>query len=103
MLEPVGGSLRRVLPIILSHHDRWDGNGYTPKAGEEIPLESRILTVADAYDALTSDRPYRKAMSTFEARDLIVSKSGIEFDPEVVRAFSTVFSRHELEIPEVMV
>lgn len=103
MLEPVGGSLRRVLPIILSHHDRWDGNGYTPKAGEEIPLESRILAVADAYDAMTSDRPYRKAMSPYEVRDLINSKTGTEFDPDVVRAFNVVFSRHEMEIPEVVV
>jgi len=103
MLEPVGGSLRRVLPIILSHHDRFDGNGYTPKSGGDIPLESRILAVADAYDAMTSDRPYRKAMSAFEARDVIVQKSGAEFDPDVVRAFNTVFSRHEMEIPEVVV
>ncbi|ABF43403.1 metal dependent phosphohydrolase [Candidatus Koribacter versatilis Ellin345] len=103
MLEPVGGSLRRVLPIILSHHDRFDGNGYTPKAGDAIPIESRILAVADSYDAMTSDRPYRKAMSAFEARDLITQKSGIEFDPDVVRAFNTVFSRHEMEIPEVVV
>lgn len=103
MLEPVGGSLRRVLPIILSHHDRWDGQGYTPKAGEDIPLESRILAVADAYDAMTSDRPYRKAMNPYEARDVITSKMNSEFDPDVVRAFNSVFSRHEMEIPEVMV
>jgi HD-GYP domain-containing protein (c-di-GMP phosphodiesterase class II) len=103
MLEPVGGSLRRVLPIILSHHDRYDGTGYNPKSGEDIPLESRILAVADAYDAMTSDRPYRKAMNPYEARDVINSKVGAEFDPDVVKAFNNVFNRHEMEIPEVVV
>lgn len=103
MLEPVGGSLRRVLPIILSHHDRYDGQGYTPKSGDEIPLESRILALADAYDAMTSDRPYRKAMSPYEARDVINTKTGEEFDPDVVKAFNAVFGRHEMEIPEVVV
>ncbi len=103
MLEPVGGSLRRVLPIILSHHDRYDGQGYTSKAGEEIPLEARILAVADAYDAITADRPYRKGSSPYEARDLIVEKAGVEFDPNVVNAFVTAFNNRQLEIPEVVV
>lgn len=62
MLESVGGSLRRVIPIVLAHHDKFDGSGYHPTRGEEIPLEARITSVADVYDSLTSDRPYRKAM-----------------------------------------
>ena len=98
MLEPVGGSLRRVIPIILAHHDRFDGNGYHTTRGEEIPLESRIIAVADVYDSLTSDRPYRKAMSPFEARDIIVKGSEAEFDPQVVGAFQAAFRRGELEI-----
>jgi len=98
MLEPVGGSLRRVIPIILAHHDRFDGNGYHPTRGEEIPLESRIIAVADVYDSLTSDRPYRKAMSPFEARDIIVKGSETEFDPQVVSAFQSAFRRGDLEI-----
>lgn len=98
MLEPVGGSLRRVIPIILAHHDRFDGNGYHPTRGEEIPLESRIIAVADVYDSLTSDRPYRKAMSPFEARDIIVKGSETEFDPQVVGAFQASFRRGDLEI-----
>ena len=53
MLEPVGGALRRVIPIILSHHDKFDGSGYNSTSGESIPLESRIIAVADVYDALT--------------------------------------------------
>jgi putative nucleotidyltransferase with HDIG domain len=98
MLEPVGGALRRVIPIILSHHDKFDGSGYHPTSGDAIPLESRIIAVADVYDALTSDRPYRKAMSPFEARDVITNGAETEFDPKVIAAFNTLFKRGELEI-----
>ena len=98
MLEPVGGALRRVIPIILAHHDKFDGSGYNPTSGEAIPLESRIIAVADVYDALTSDRPYRKAMSPFEARDVITNGAETEFDPKVIAAFNTLFKRGELEI-----
>jgi putative nucleotidyltransferase with HDIG domain len=98
MLEPVGGSLRRVIPIILAHHDKFDGSGYHPTSGEEIPVESRIIAVADVYDSLTSDRPYRKAMSPFDARDVIVKGSETEFDPKVVAAFQKAFRSGKLEI-----
>jgi putative nucleotidyltransferase with HDIG domain len=98
MLEPVGGALRRVIPIILAHHDKFDGSGYNPTSGDAIPLESRIIAVADVYDALTSDRPYRKAMSPFEARDVITNGAETEFDPKVIAAFNTLFKRGELEI-----
>jgi putative nucleotidyltransferase with HDIG domain len=103
MLEPVGGSLRRVIPIILSHHDKFDGSGTNSIKGDEIPLEARVISVADVYDALTSDRPYRKAMNPFEARDAILQGSGSEFDPHVVDAFMGAFRKNELEIPEVIV
>ncbi len=102
MLEPVGGSLRRVLPIILAHHDKFDGSGYHPTRGEEIPIEARIISVADVYDALTSDRPYRKAMSPYDAKEIILKGSGTEFDPKVVRAFQTAFAGGLLEIPELV-
>jgi len=102
-LRPVGGSLRRVLPIILSHHDKYDGTGYNPMKGEDIPLESRIISVADVYDSLTSDRPYRKAMSPFEARDIISKGSGKDFDPRVVSAFESSFRNGLMEIPEALV
>ncbi len=98
ILEPVGGSLRRVIPIILAHHDRFDGSGYHPTSGEDIPLEARIIAVADVYDSLTSDRPYRKAMSIFEARDIILKGSETEFDPAVVTAFHNAFKQGKLEI-----
>ena len=98
MLEPVGGALRRVIPIILAHHDKFDGSGYNPTSGEAIPLESRIIAVADVYDALTSDRPYRKAMSTFDARDTLLNGADTEFDPKVIAAFNALFKRGDLEI-----
>jgi putative nucleotidyltransferase with HDIG domain len=103
MLEPVGGSLRRVIPIVLAHHDKFDGTGYHPTSGDGIPLEARILSVADVYDSLTSDRPYRKAMSPFEAKDIIVKGSGTDFDPQVVGAFTDAFRRGGLEVPTVVV
>jgi putative nucleotidyltransferase with HDIG domain len=98
MLEPVGGSLRRVIPIILAHHDKFDGSGYNPTKGDAIPLEARIISVADVYDSLTSDRPYRKAMPTTEAKDVISKGAGTDFDPDVVNAFMTAFRRGDLEI-----
>ena len=73
-------------------------DGYHPTSGESIPFEARIIAVADVYDALTSDRPYRKAMSPFEARDVITNGENTEFDPKVVAAFSSLFRRGELEI-----
>ena len=103
MLEPVGGSLRRVIPIVLAHHDKFDGSGYHPSRGQEIPLEARIISVADVYDSLTSDRPYRKAMSPFEAKEIVVKGSGTEFDPKVVDAFVNAFRLGELEVPTVVV
>lgn len=103
MLQPVGGALNRILPIILAHHDNFDGSGHHPTSGENIPLEARIISVADAYDALTSDRPYRKAVSPFEAKEVILKSSGTQFDPEVVRAFSTAFGAGQMEVPELVV
>jgi putative nucleotidyltransferase with HDIG domain len=98
MLASVGGSLRRVIPIVLAHHDKFDGSGYHPTRGEEIPIEARIISVADVYDSLTSDRPYRKAMSPFEAKDLIVKGRATDFDPRVVDAFLSAFQFGEMDI-----
>ena len=102
LLEPVGGSLRRVLPIVLAHHDRFDGSGYRPVSGEKIPLEARIIAVADSYDAMTSDRPYKKGMSSLEAREIMEQKAGKDFDPKVVEAFVTAFRRGEMEVPSLV-
>jgi HD-GYP domain-containing protein (c-di-GMP phosphodiesterase class II) len=102
-LKPVGGALWRVLPIILGHHDRFDGSGYHPTKGSDIPLEARIISVADAYDSLVSDRPYRKAIPPFKARDAIVKGSGKDFDPRVVEAFVSAFRAGRMEVSEVLV
>jgi putative nucleotidyltransferase with HDIG domain len=98
MLQTVGGSLRRVIPIVLAHHDKFDGTGYHLTRGERIPLEARILSVADVYDSLTSDRPYRKAMSPFDAKDIIVKGTGTDFDPQVVDGFLAAFKFGELDV-----
>ena len=103
MTEPGGGSLRRVIPIILVHHDKFDGTGYHPTRGEDIPLEARIISVADVYDALTSDRPYRKAISPFDAKETILKGAGTDFDPRVVDAFVCAFRNGGMEIPELVV
>jgi putative nucleotidyltransferase with HDIG domain len=103
VLGHVGGSLRRVIPIVLCHHDRFDGSGYHPTQGENIPLEARILTVADVYDTLTSDRPYRKGTASFDAKEMIVKGAGREFDPKVVQGFVEAFRRGEMEVPEIVV
>jgi HD-GYP domain-containing protein (c-di-GMP phosphodiesterase class II) len=97
------GSLRRVVPLILAHHDNYDGSGKHRAIGMEIPLGARIIAVADVYDALTSDRPYRKAMPPFEARDYIVKQSGTDFDPAVVETFAQTFNQGLLEVPELLV
>ncbi len=82
-------SLRDDLPFHLAayHHEHFDGGGYYGLSGPEIPLTSRILAVADTYDALTSDRPYRKGFSRVKARNIIQDVSGSQLDPEVVLAF----------------
>lgn len=103
MLEPLGGPLGRVISIILAHHDKYDGSGYRPTEAQDIPFESRILTVADVYDSLVSDRPYRKAMSPFEAKEIIAKGSGKDFDPGVVTAFLSAFQKGEMEIPHLIV
>jgi len=82
-----------VSEYILSHHERWDGKGYpSGLKGEEIPLNCRILAVADAFDAMTNDRVYRKALSQKEAIDELISNSGTQFDPHIVEIFIRILS-----------
>lgn len=72
---------------VLYHHEAWDGRGYpSGLKGEEIPLSARILTVADVYDVLTSQRPYKSALSKDAARERLLSGSAVSFDPVIVRA-----------------
>jgi putative nucleotidyltransferase with HDIG domain len=83
--------LQHALPVVRYHHERWDGRGYPQGLrGAFIPLPARIFAVADTFDAMTSDRPYRRACSIAAAREEILRCSGQQFDPEVVAAFGRV-------------
>lgn len=85
-----------VLPMVRSHHERWDGAGYPDElAGEAIPLHARILAVADVFDALTSDRPYRRAFSREEALQLLRRDSGTAFDPSILEVFERAIVEFE--------
>ena len=87
MLEQVGGFMREVGQIVRSHHERWDGGGYPDGlAGTAIALEARIITCCDAWNAMRTDRPYRRALSHEVALAELVSNSGSQFDPRVVDA-----------------
>jgi HD-GYP domain-containing protein (c-di-GMP phosphodiesterase class II) len=95
------GEMNPIVPLILHHHESWDGTGYPDGLkGEEIPLMSRILAVADAYDAMTSDRPYRRALSVTDTIDEIKRCSGVSFDPRVVEAFLEVLAEQGITAAE---
>ncbi len=86
--------LADAIPVVRHHHEAWDGSGYPDGLrGEEIPLLARIFMVADAYDAITNDRPYRSKRSSEEALEIIRGEKGRQFDPKVVEAFEVLFSR----------
>ncbi len=88
--------LSAVATLILHHHERWDGKGYPlGLAGEAIPLEARILALVDAYDAMTNNRPYRKALSQSQALAEIRKNRGLMFDPTLTDAFLSLFSQQE--------
>ena len=82
------GRLIHLAPVVLSHHEFYNGRGYPHGiAGEEIPLIARIICVADVYEAMTSDRPYRKGYSHREAISRLRQGSGVHFDPEILQCF----------------
>ena len=96
ILEPLGFSYA-IYSGIRHHHERWDGKGYPDGlAGAEIPVLARIISLADSYDAMTSDRPYRKRIPFQKACDEIEKNSGIQFDPQVVGVFLNFKSQQRL-------
>jgi HD-GYP domain-containing protein (c-di-GMP phosphodiesterase class II) len=89
-------SLEPALPYVLFHHERWDGNGYpTHRGALDIPIEGRVLAVVDAFDAMTSDRPYRRALHFEEAMAEVERCSGAQFDPAIVDVFLQVIEEDE--------
>ncbi len=87
VLQECGGALGALAQVVVAHHERWDGQGYPyGLSGEKIPLAARVIAVVDAFDAMTSDRPYRKAMSFAEAAGELRRHAGSQFDPAVVDA-----------------
>lgn len=91
--------LEEIAEILRHHHERWDGSGY-PRGlrEEEIPFASRVISVADTFDAIVTDRPYRKALAPAEARDIIVGLAGQHFDASVVAAFEQAFAELEAHV-----
>src|SRR5919204_4549318 len=95
MLEQLG-CFSPALPCVLYHHERWDGRGYpTGRAGTEIPLEARVLAVADAFDAMTSRRPYCAPLSVPQARSEVERCAGSQFDPDLASLFLEVWQPGE--------
>ena len=95
MLMPIS-YLRPALDIPYSHHEKWDGSGYPlGLKGEDIPLVARIFAISDVFDALTSDRPYRKAWSVEKTLEYLKSQSGMHFDPKIVDAFLNIMQEEK--------
>jgi putative nucleotidyltransferase with HDIG domain len=91
MLDRVGGLLSEVGQIVRSSHEKWDGSGYPDGlAGDEVPVESAIVSCCDAFNAMTTDRSYRAAMSLDDAIDELLANAGTQFSPAVVEALMRV-------------
>jgi HD-GYP domain-containing protein (c-di-GMP phosphodiesterase class II) len=92
-------SLRAALPYVLFHHERWDGAGYpTRRAGRAIPMAGRVLAVADAFDAMTSMRPYREPLTVEDAVAEVERCAGTQFDPAVATAFLEAYVSGEVPL-----
>jgi HD-GYP domain-containing protein (c-di-GMP phosphodiesterase class II) len=91
---------RESLAFVRHHHERWDGRGYPDRLkGEEIPLGARIITVADSYDAMTSDRPYRHGMAVEDAVERLKDGMGTQFDPTVTAKFIQILIEDGVYVP----
>lgn len=90
--------LSAATPVILNHHERWDGSGYpSGLVGEKIPVIARIVAIADSFDAMTTKRPYRKELSPEDAFNEVVSGSGIQYDPLIVEAFQHAWENGDIK------
>lgn len=98
ILEPIP-SLRKITPMVRHHHEHYDGTGYPQRlTGEEIPLGARILAVADAFEAMTSHRPYRRAMYPAQAAAILNEEMGKQWDAKVVKAFLKTLGRNTVPV-----
>jgi HD-GYP domain-containing protein (c-di-GMP phosphodiesterase class II) len=89
----------RAAAIVRHHHERWDGKGYPDRlAGPDIPFGARVIAVVDSFDAMTSDRPYRRAMSVERAAGVLSAGRGTQWDPEIVNAFLGILASHSEDI-----
>ncbi len=101
ILKPIP-SMQHVLPVVRHHHEKWDGKGYPDGlTGENTPLPARIVSITDAYDAMVSDRPYRKGMPVEDALKELKRCAGTHFDPQLVQAFVKVIERNQRNGGEV--
>jgi HD-GYP domain-containing protein (c-di-GMP phosphodiesterase class II) len=91
----------RGLEMVRHHHERWDGTGYPDRlAGTDIPFGARVIAVADSFDAMTSERPYRRALSVEQAAQILRNGAGRQWDPSIVTAFLTSIGHHtDGEVP----
>ena len=97
-----GVAPEEIVPWVVSHHERYDGSGYPHNLrGEAIPDGARVLAVADTFDAMTSSRSYRPAMSPLRAIGLIVEEAGVQFDGDVVRAFIRALKSNAIDVRQV--
>jgi len=93
------GAPETILPVVLHHHERWDGSGYpTGRGGKDIPLEARVLCVADSFDAMTSNRPYRAPWSPEDALEELARCAGSQFDRELVDTFGKAWEEAGLGV-----
>ncbi|MDD8040398.1 MAG: HD domain-containing protein [Thermotogota bacterium] len=87
-----------IAQMVRHHHERWDGTGYPDRfIAEEIPISSRIITIADAYDAMTSERPYRKSIRKASVIEEFRRISGTQFDPRLTNLFIGIISRTDFQ------
>jgi HD-GYP domain-containing protein (c-di-GMP phosphodiesterase class II) len=96
IMQPIG-KMQRVIPGLRSHHERWEGGGYPDNLrAEQIPLMARVIAVADAFDAMTTHRPYQKAMSFTQAQERLNMLKGLAFDERIVEAFNRAYQQGQI-------
>ncbi|HEB90153.1 MAG TPA: HD domain-containing protein [Deltaproteobacteria bacterium] len=103
IIAPVVGLEPSTLHCVIHHHERWDGTGYPEGLeGEEIPLVARIVSIVDVWDALSTERPYKKAYTQSEVRDRLLKGRGTQFDPDLVDLFFEILDAQGDEMMQLV-